>query len=160
MRRTKTKTTIYSWLLLLALLPGCFSQRDTKRTEEGLLVVNVLDQKLYDDCHITGSIQVSIDQLDSFADSLNPEKTDVIFYCSNYMCDASGFAVKKLQKRGFKKVAAYEGGTAEWYQKGLPVQGPSKESYLKMVVPKPQHNEDFPIIEMHELAEKMGISYE
>jgi 3-mercaptopyruvate sulfurtransferase SseA len=53
------------------------------------------------------------------------------------MCTASGAAAKKFLNLGFKSVAAYEGGIAEWHQKGLPVDGPAQESYLKIVMNKP-----------------------
>ena len=156
----KTDTTLfYFWILVLAFLPGCFSEKSKESLKEGLFVVNVLDKKHYDDCHITGSIHVSIDKLESFASTLDKERSEVIFYCSNYMCTTSGFAAKKLMNLGFKNVAAYEGGTAEWYQRGLPTEGPAQESYLKMVINKPAQEDDvIPLIEADILADKMGLT--
>ncbi len=143
----------------MALLPGCFFEKEKEALKQGLVVVNVLDKKHYDDCHITGSVQVSMDQLESFANTLDKERSDVIFYCSNYMCSASGFAVKKFMDLGFKHVAAYEGGTAEWHQMGLPTEGPAQEAYLKLVIPKPaQEDGAIPLIEVGALAQKMGVS--
>lgn len=156
------KTTLKTFALgalFLAFLPGCFSEKSAESLKTGLFVVNVLDKKHYDDCHIAGSIQVSVDQLESFAKSLDKEQSEVVFYCSNYMCTTSGYAAKKFMDLGFKHVAAYEGGTAEWYQRGLPTEGPAQESYLKMKINKPaQEDEAIPLIEAEMLAEKMGVA--
>lgn len=156
------KISIASFLsvaLLVALLPGCFNNKPEETLKSGLFVVNVLDQKHYDDCHIAGSINVTLNDLDSFANTLDKEQSDVVFYCSNYMCSASGFAANKFIKLGFKQVAAYEGGTAEWYQKGLPTEGPAQEPYLKVVMNKPAHEDEAtPLIEADELAQKMGVT--
>src|SRR5271154_2979456 len=150
----RTDASFYGLVLLLVILPGCFpdwfsSQKETQveAQKEGLIVVDVNSQKQYDDCHIRGAVHVAIDQLEPFAATLDKEKTDIIFYCSNYMCTASGAAALKFKKLGFKSVAAYEGGIAEWYQQGLPVDGPAQESYLKLVMNKPAHEEqELPVI--------------
>lgn len=157
-----TSISFFSLILVLAVLPGCFW--DTKQEavqpaslKEGLIVADVNSKEMYDDCHIKGAEHVEMANLDLFAASLDKEKADVVFYCSNYMCAASGAATQKLMKMGFKSVAAYEGGIAEWHQKGLPTEGPAKGSYLGMAIEKPAHEDQgFPVIEAEELAAKMG----
>ncbi len=170
MFRKISHTAVYSWVLALALLPGCFwdKNKETPAQEEqptvmalkeGLFVVNVTDKNQYDDCHIKNSIRVNLDELHDFANTLDKEKTDLVFYCSNYRCSASGMAAQKFIKLGFKNVAAYEGGITEWYQKGLPVEGPAQEPYLKKENKAIPHEDAMiPVIDADTLAEKMGLS--
>jgi len=84
-------------------------------SEPAVRVVNVLPKELYDDAHIPGSIHVDIDQLDEKMRQWDPD-TPVVFYCSNYTCQASKDAARTFRNYGFKRVYAYEGGMAEWYQ--------------------------------------------
>lgn len=122
-----TKTYISGFLVALLLLPGCFSS--SSKEESGLKVINVLDKKFYDDAHIPGSIQIPVmevvDRVKNWSKS-----TEIVVYCSNYKCTASGMIAKKLKKAGFEKVFAYEAGMAGWKQAGLPVDGLAKEKYL------------------------------
>jgi rhodanese-related sulfurtransferase len=99
-------------------------------TGKKLILVNVLDLDQYQDCHIKGSVHVPFDQVESFAQKLDLE-TELVVYCSNYMCAASGKAAELLKQKGFNSVWAYEAGMADWYQKNLPVVGSCKATYLK-----------------------------
>ena len=161
MYKKLTQISFYSLILVLAVLPGCFW--DTKKEtppaalKEGLIVADVNSKDMYNDCHIKGAQHVAVTELDAFAATLDKDKADVVFYCSNYMCAASGASAQKFMKLGFKSVAAYEGGIAEWHQKGLPTEGPAQGSYLSVVMAKPAHEaQTVPVIEAEELAAKMG----
>lgn len=122
-----------------------------------LMVVNVLDPEQYQDCHIKGSINVPFDRLESFAQKLDQE-TELVFYCSNYMCAASGKAAQLLEQKGFKRVWAYEAGMADWYQKQLPVEGGCKSAYLNMKNYPLQAEEQasFVTISTNDLKAKLG----
>lgn len=117
--------------ILIGVLTGCSWFGQNSSTDSKLQVINVLELDQYQDCHIKGSIHVPFDQLEKYANNLKPE-TEVIFYCSNYRCTASGYAAKLYSKLGFKKAYAYEAGMAEWFQAGLPVEGPCKANYLQI----------------------------
>ena len=166
MNKQSASIQFYSLIIMLAMLPGCFweTKKETVQPvalKEGLVVVDVNSKEMYDDCHIKGAQHVAFADLDAFAQTLDKEKTDVVFYCSNYMCTASGVATQKFMKLGFKSVAAYEGGIAEWHQKGLPIEGAAQGSYLTKVMNKPAHEEQtVPMIEAEELAVKMGHTVE
>lgn len=149
----------YSIFVLAMILPSCWSGEQTKTPRtKGLFVLNVLDSEWHDDCHIKGSINVPFAQLEEFTDNLDKEEADIVLYCSNYMCSSSGHGCRILAKKGFKSVSAYEGGTAEWYQRGLPVEGPAKKSYLTRQMSPPAHDdESCVVISAEKLAEKMGI---
>lgn len=145
------------------LLSGCLgNQSSAEQKKDGLFVVNVLDADYYNDCHIKSphSINLDLEDLDAFAQTLDPEKAEVIFYCSNYMCTASGFAAKMLMQKGFKNVWAYEAGMADWYQKGLPVEGPCKKDYLNKKNEKIEleDSSEMRIMRTDELADKLKLS--
>lgn len=143
-------------LAALLVLPGCFFNTTNEAPAgRSLYVLNVLDKPEYDDCHIVGSLQVSLDKVESFVQKLNKD-TEMVVYCSNYYCTASGQVAQQLQSLGFTKVWAYEAGMAEWFQRGLPVQGPCKQSYLKKVIPQPaDHEGDSNTITTDQLYDKM-----
>jgi rhodanese-related sulfurtransferase len=107
------------------------------KSEPDLYVVNVLDSNLYGDCHIKGSINVPFGEHEEWAKKLD-KNSHIVFYCSNYMCTASGQAAKDLKKLGFNNVWAYEAGMADWFQNKLPVEGSCKEAYLNMQMNKPE----------------------
>ncbi len=115
-----------------------------------LRLVNVLDQKYFDDAHIKGaknveSVCVPFAKLESMVK--NWDKTvPVVTYCADYRCTASGSAAKKLTELGFTDVWAYEGGTAEWHQLGqtdsaYKIEGPAQEGYLRSSAKKSTEHE-------------------
>ncbi len=150
---------LYTLILLVAtlFLPACFANReDTAESVKNLVVINILDENLYEDCHIMGSVSVPFEQLEQYVGTID-KKTEIVVYCSNYACGASAYAVKTLQKLGFEQVYAYEGGMAEWYQKGFPVEGPCTQPYLSYVMHQEEDNSQVPTISIYALAQKMGF---
>lgn len=151
---------------ILALLPACWPFG--KKTEEAadlnksLYVINVLDKDSYNDCRIAGSINVPFEEVETFAKDLN-RSAEVVVYCANYMCTASGAAAQKLKDMGFENVWAYEGGTAEWYQMNMksegkyPVEGSCQASYLTAANEKPAETDHagVTIISAEDLHQKM-----
>ncbi len=102
-----------------------------------LVVINVLSEEYYQDCHIKGSINVPLDTLPAYAKTLDKNLT-VVVYCASYMCSASRKAWHILHDLGFEKVLAYEGGMAKWYGQGLPGEGACSKEYLKQRHEKPE----------------------
>jgi len=128
--------------------------------DNSVLVINVLSPEQYKDAHIKGSINVPFDQVEAYAKKVD-KKREVVFYCANYMCSASGASAEMFKKLGFENVWAYEGGTAEWYQLGYPIDGPATEGYLKAENKKPAVEEThaYGIITAQELKAKMEPSH-
>lgn len=93
------------------------------------VVVNVLTQKWYDDCHIQGSINISLKDLIYVAQTWDKDQ-EIIVYCALDECDASQKAYILLRCMGFQNVADYQGGIKEWFNLGLPIVGPCAASYL------------------------------
>ncbi len=139
---------------VLCTLPGCWGEQ--KKT--GLVVVNVLDKPFYDDCHIKGSINIPLEDVEKKMDTID-QNAEIVLYCSNYQCSTSEYVGQRLRANGFLNVSVYEGGTAEWYQAGLPVEGPHTQVYLSKPSRKlGQDNEqEIPVISMQELAQKMNV---
>jgi rhodanese-related sulfurtransferase len=144
--------------LLTSLLGGCTSPWSQVSETQKMLVINVLDRALYDDCHIAGSIHVPFDHVEKYVQNMN-KATEIVVYCSNYACTTSDYVARKLRDRGFTHVMVYEGGMAEWWQHKLPTVGPGLQPYLTKYMVKGEESDasSIPIISMHELAQKLNI---
>lgn len=149
-------------LCSLTILPSCFQKPKEELATQSLYVINVLGAKEFDDCSIIGSINVPFEKVAEYAKTL-PKNAEVVIYCSNYMCAASGEAYKIFKNLGFEHVWAYEAGMAEWYQQGLPVKGACASAYLKSKIEKPveddmlseEASDTVKVITTQELYEKM-----
>jgi len=150
------RSTLAVAMLLGLSLPGCWPGGAAKHT--GLVVVNVLDEPLYNDCRIASSINVSLDEIDLIEGKIE-KNAEVIVYCSNTLCTASGFARDRMRTIGFANVRAYEPGTAGWYQAGLPTEGPCQQGYLTMKMGSAESDQSTPdTISTQELAERLGVA--
>ena len=130
-----TKKYTWEWSCCKKNQTSCCSQ-----SKEEIVVINVLDKQYFDDCHIKGSINIPLNELEANIESLDKNKTYVV-YCANSMCHASGEAANILKKCGFNNVYEYSGGAAEWYQLAqenpeFECEGPCESSYLKTVIPQ------------------------
>lgn len=151
----------YSVMLMVVcslFLTGCwpFSSSE-KATKPQLVMINVLDKAEFDDCHITGSINITFDEFEAKVPSLN-KNNHYVLYCADYMCMSSGFCAKLLKDAKFEHVWAYEGGMAEWFQKGYPHEGPAVLEYLtseNMNMSEGEEQGDVPTITAEQLLEKM-----
>ncbi len=147
---------------LCFVLSSCWhGTKESTDTAGKLVVVNVLSPDDYRDVHIKGSISVPLENLEDSAKNWSKDAR-IVFYCANYMCTSSSYAAKKLTDLGFKDVFAYEGGVAEWKQKGFPLEGPATKAYLENVGQKSEAQAGVKIIDAEALkneierAEKEG----
>jgi len=157
---------LLSVLCALVLMSSCrlFEQTKSEASlKPSFVIVNVLDKEFYDDCHIKGSINVPFEKLESYAiANWDKDTTEIVIHCTNYKCTASAAGWQMLHGLGFKKIFAYEGGTAEARHVGIPVEGPCKENYLqdyeKSSSMSEQKNDDEPsvvIISAEDLKKKL-----
>ena len=66
---------------------------------------------------------------------------------------------KIFKKKGFRDVSVYEGGMAEWYQSGLPVEGPHEKAYLRKTVKQAvAEQSEIPLISCSDLATEMQVA--
>ncbi len=158
MLQSRTFQCFSVMVLSLLLLPGCwpFGAANTTSAQPKLVIINVLDQPEFDDCHIKGSINISFDEFEDAMKSLNKQNHYVV-YCADYMCMSSGFCAKLLLDAKFEHVWAYEGGMSEWYQKGYPIEGPARLEYLhgEIMDMSDDQDHDLPVISAEQLLEKM-----
>lgn len=103
-----------------------------------LFLVNVLDPQYYEDCHIRGSINVPLDDLEKWAKNVD-KFSHIVVYCASYVCPMSLTAYMRLHDMGFKHIWVYEGGTNEWYHMNLPVEGPCRQPYLRDMIQQPAY---------------------
>lgn len=100
------------------------------QAQSDLLVINVLTQNWYQDCHITGSQNAPLKELIYLAENWNRDQ-EIVVYCALDECDASQKACVLLTYMGFANVYEYNGGIKEWFNLKLPVQGPCAATYLQ-----------------------------
>lgn len=150
------KFTFLSVGFLILTLSSCWKSATVNEKKTGLVLVNVLDKEHFDDCSIKGSVNIVFDNIEQDAPNMIDKDAEVVVFCSNYMCGASSAARDQLINMGYKKVYAYEGGVAEWFQKGYPVDGPAKKGYLSVKMsPHVDAKEDKLIISAEELKKKL-----
>jgi rhodanese-related sulfurtransferase len=155
LKKCLLKFSVLSFFVFL--LPGCWSMQDIVQDDK-LILINVLDKDLYDDCHIKGSINIPFEDVEGYLQHKKGDDVELIFYCSNRRCTASHSAAKKAIELGFSDVLVYVEGTAGWYQAGLPVVGNCKKNYLKKRIEKHLFKDD-EIVEIFtdDLAKKMNF---
>lgn len=98
-------------------------QKDTLR------LINVLAPDTYNDCHIPGSINIPLDNLEQASQDWDKHE-QIVVYCASAKCPMGRMAFAKLKALGFTKVRDFEGGTRAWLHAGHPVNGPCRREYL------------------------------
>lgn len=98
-------------------------------THPDMILINVLNQETYVDCHITGSINIPLSQLLETVASWDKDK-EIIVYCAQSGCDSSDQAYNLLQEMGFIHIFLYQGGMKDWFKKGYDCTGTCTMKYL------------------------------
>src|SRR5215471_16927191 len=94
----------------------------SKQGSPWVTIVNVLSPETYEKIHIKDSISVPLEELKKGKWADLDSSKEIVVHCSSYTCDASKEAAEFLEGKGFD-VYAYEGGTREWAESGLPTEG-------------------------------------
>lgn len=141
----QNKVKLLGCLSLAVLLAGCLGSKKEEtagqKQETTVRLINVLDEKFFNDAHIAGSLNISLENLEKETATWSKD-TPIVVYCANYQCSASDSGVRKLMALGFTNVKAYEAGTAGWMQAGLPVDGDAKEAYLTQPNERIHHDDE------------------
>lgn len=125
--------------------------------EKKTVLINVLDEVSYKDCHIKGSLNIPLSDLMKAAGSFD-KNTEIVVYCASSQCPLSKKAWHALSKLGFINVFAYEGGMREWHAQNLPTQGSCLAGYLKPTDKADQENDNsVKIITTEQLKKKLHI---
>jgi rhodanese-related sulfurtransferase len=87
-----------------------------KRKKSNIHFIDARDTKLYADGHITGAANIpfeKISQYQSQVDSL-PKADLYVLYCDGGDCHLSHDLADLMLQQGFKRLAVFTGGWAEW----------------------------------------------
>ncbi|WP_201224532.1 rhodanese-like domain-containing protein [Halochromatium roseum] len=93
---------------------------------DDVLLVNVLDPAAFAQAHIPDSHNVPVADkgFDERIRALGAnEDSRIVLYCSNFDCNASHAAAKRLEQAGFNDLYRYAGGIEDWMDAGYPVEG-------------------------------------
>ena len=120
-----------SGLIALALFVfSACSRVETVSTEQaramiesgGVIVVDIRDPKKFADGHIKGAINAEYHPKTFARDTEQIDKNAaIILYCS--MGLKTKMAARELERRGFTRIYAMEGGIEAWMNAGFPVSG-------------------------------------
>lgn len=123
--------------------------------ERKFIVINVLPKASYDDCHIKGSINVPLNELENFVKTID-KNTEIIVYGKNSQCSIANQAWHLLNNLNFPKVEVYKQGLQGWYYHKYPLSGVCAVPFLREPnMPIDQDQQNIKIISAHDLKKKM-----
>lgn len=96
---------------------------DFMSQHEDAVILDVRTPTEYEESHITGAVNVSM-QDDAFEDlvaMLDPHKQYIVHCSDNHYVGRSNYALKSMQKLGFKNLYSLAGGYESWKGAGLPL---------------------------------------
>jgi rhodanese-related sulfurtransferase len=82
-------------------------------------LVEVLEEKNYQQGHIPGAINIPVDKLEVNASKYLKKTDAIIVYCASYSCHASTNAAEILLSLGYDKTVDFKGGKQLWVDMGL-----------------------------------------
>lgn len=97
---------------------------------EDLVLLNVQEQAEFDQAHIPGSINASAmdkDFVKRVEETVSEKNTPIAVYCGSEMCRLSESGAERLENAGFEEVFRYSGGTKDWADHDLEIEGSLKD---------------------------------
>jgi rhodanese-related sulfurtransferase len=83
------------------------------------IVFEALDRKYYDDGHIPTARILPPKEIDRVSSIIADREQAIVLYCASASCRNSHQAAAYLEKQGYRNVAVYPGGKADWVEAGL-----------------------------------------
>ena len=83
------------------------------------IVFEALDRKYYEKGHIPTARMLPPTELDRVASIVADKDQAIVLYCASATCRNSHEAAANLEKQGYRNVAVYTGGKADWVEAGL-----------------------------------------
>jgi len=105
------------------------------------ILVDVLPAHDYLKLHVTGAINIPLQELETKANQWLNRHIDIIVYSANHLCRGAEFAQEILSKMGFR-VWALEGGLDSWLKNQFHVEG--DPNYKPNVITAPPQAETQP----------------
>lgn len=98
------------------------SRLDEKRP---MALVEALGPEQFREGHLPGAVNIPPDRVRELAPTLLPDKhQEIVVYCANVACHASGDVARELTRLGYDRVSHYAGGKADWRAAGFPIERP------------------------------------
>ena len=99
-----------------------------KKIQRGddFVLVDALSPQHYERSHLPGAINLPLEFVDEAEKVLPDEEAEIVVYCMNEACGASGEEVRELKEMGYTNVWHYPGGKQDWLQANLPVESKRK----------------------------------
>jgi rhodanese-related sulfurtransferase len=82
------------------------------------VVIEALGPKYYDSGHIPTAQMLPADA-DKVSSIVADKEQAIVVYCASATCQNSHQAAADLAKQGYRNVAVYPGGKADWVEAGL-----------------------------------------
>ena len=83
------------------------------------IVFEALDKKYYDNGHIPTARILPPADIDRVLSLVADKDQAIVLYCASAACQNSHQAAAHLEKQGYRNVAVYPGGKADWVEAGL-----------------------------------------
>jgi rhodanese-related sulfurtransferase len=84
-------------------------------------LVEALPARYFEQWHLPRAVNINISDVKEKAHSLLPDlHAPIVTYCASITCTNSDQVAVQLTALGYRNVAVYKGGKAEWEAAGLP----------------------------------------
>src|SRR5262249_5513939 len=83
------------------------------------VVIEALDRKYYDSGHIPTARMLPPADTGKAASIVADKEQAIVVYCASATCQNSHRAAADLERQGYRNVAVYAGGKADWVEAGL-----------------------------------------
>ena len=90
---------------------------------DGLVLVDALSQEHYASSRLPGAVNLPYEFVDEAEKVLPDKDAEIVVYCMNVHCEASGLEARELVEMGYANVRHYAAGKQDWIRAGLPVEG-------------------------------------
>ena len=90
---------------------------------DDFVLVEALSPKHYQSSHLPGAINLPYEFVDEVEKLLPDKGAEIVVYCMNPECVASGEEARELEEMGYERVLHYAAGKQDWIRAGLPVEG-------------------------------------
>ncbi len=90
---------------------------------DAFVLVDALSAQHYESTHLPGAINLPLEFVDEAEGVLPDKDAEIVVYCMNPDCAASGEEVRELTEMGYTNVRHYVEGKQDWIRAGLPVEG-------------------------------------
>jgi rhodanese-related sulfurtransferase len=90
---------------------------------DDFVLVEALSPAHYASSHLPGAINLPYEFVDEAEKVLPVKDAEIVVYCMNRDCSASGLEAAELEEMGYTRVLHYADGKQDWIKAGLPVEG-------------------------------------